>query len=360
MALVDCPECKSQVSDKAASCPRCGVGLEGTCPDCCAVRIAGSSSCSECGYPFQKAGLQEAPARPASQAEAVHNFGATAASEPIPEKLLAAAIGPHNTSYYLDVFRKFQTGLGYASWNWPAFFIPVLWMIYRKMYGFALLTWLGLPIALVLSAGVLEMMTGDEDFAIGMAYLFFFGIRFVVIPMYANRLYFRHISRRHMALKRQTTSPQEERVELEIAGGTNGSALAAVIVVAVVIFGGILAGISIPAYQDYTTRAQVSEGLSLSAGAKAAVTEHFQDRGYLPADNYQAGISQPKKIYGLYVDQVQVYNGQVIVTYGRNASSGIDGSRLVVAPNVNGRYVNWTCYSPDIPGKWLPSSCRRF
>jgi type IV pilus assembly protein PilA len=54
------------------------------------------------------------------------------------------------------------------------------------------------------------------------------------------------------------------------------------IVVAII---GILAAIAIPAYQDYTIRSQVSEGLSLASGSKVAVAEFFQNEGALPADN---------------------------------------------------------------------------
>ena len=67
------------------------------------------------------------------------------------------------------------------------------------------------------------------------------------------------------------------------------------IVVAII---GILAAIAIPAYQDYTIRAQVSEGLSLASGAKAAVSEYYQDRGIMPADNLSAGLATANTIAG--------------------------------------------------------------
>ena len=77
------------------------------------------------------------------------------------------------------------------------------------------------------------------------------------------------------------------------------------IVIAII---GILAAIAIPAYQDYTIRAQVSEGLNLSGGAKAAVTEYFQDRGTMPTNNTDAGLSTPAtQIAGKYVSSVLIH-----------------------------------------------------
>ena len=60
------------------------------------------------------------------------------------------------------------------------------------------------------------------------------------------------------------------------------------IVVAII---GILAAIAIPAYQDYTIRSQVSEGMSLAAAAKSAVAESFLNNGEAPADRTAAGMT---------------------------------------------------------------------
>ncbi|EMT8551023.1 pilin, partial [Neisseria gonorrhoeae] len=81
------------------------------------------------------------------------------------------------------------------------------------------------------------------------------------------------------------------------------------IVIAIV---GILAAVALPAYQDYTARAQVSEAILLAEGQKSAVTEYYLNHGIWPKDNTSAGVASPaSNIKGKYVQKVEVNNGVV-------------------------------------------------
>jgi len=126
------------------------------------------------------------------------------------------------------------------------------------------------------------------------------------------------------------------------------------IVVAII---GILAAIAIPAYQDYTIRAQVSEGLNLAGGSKVAVTEFYQDTGDFPTSNAEAGVSDSTEIFGKYTTGVVIaVNGTITVTYGNDANSNLVGS-LTLTPTDNVGAIEWAC-AATFENKWLPASCR--
>ena len=133
------------------------------------------------------------------------------------------------------------------------------------------------------------------------------------------------------------------------------------IVVAII---GILAAIAIPAYQDYTIRAQVSEGLSLSGAAKAAVSEFRQDQGAWPNNNEQAGLEIPANIIGQYVSGVTVVQNVITIAYANAATNdNIEQATLELSAIDNQGSLSWTCEdgggTQTLENKWLPASCRQ-
>jgi len=152
-------------------------------------------------------------------------------------------------------------------------------------------------------------------------------------------------------------------VRQRLSAGSNLSAgftlIELMIVVAII---AILAAIAIPAYQDYVIRAQVSEGMSLSSGAKTAIWDFFTDKGHFPPNNQSAGLAQAASISSSYVSSVDVTGGRITVAYqGPKANSRIsDGAQvLVLSPIENGGSIAWTCTPSTIEGKYLPSTCRK-
>lgn len=125
------------------------------------------------------------------------------------------------------------------------------------------------------------------------------------------------------------------------------------IVVAII---GILAAIALPAYQDYTKRSHVAEGLSLASGAKASVTEYYSSEGAWPKTNAEAGLAAT--ITGNAVSGVAVSEGGVItVTYNDKVASG---KKLVLAPEDKNGAIQWECGATgtDVDDKHLPANCR--
>ena len=134
--------------------------------------------------------------------------------------------------------------------------------------------------------------------------------------------------------------------------------IALMIVVAII---AILAAIAIPAYQNYLIRAQVSEGVSLATGAKAAVWEFTANTGHFPSNNQSAGLATNVSISGKYVSSVDVTGGLVTVNFGtNNANTAIQADALVLSPATIAGSITWNCANKTtIPGIYLPSVCRK-
>ena len=160
------------------------------------------------------------------------------------------------------------------------------------------------------------------------------------------------------------------------------------IVIAII---GILAAIALPAYQDYTVRSQVSEGLSLTSGLKTSVADFYSAKGTWPADNAEAVCGQTPapanctvgttaaSNNGNYVSEVAVDNGNLVVKYSKTApqkaNADIDGKYLTLRPGVDAaKNITWVCgtatapstltmataptNATDIEPRYLPSSCK--
>ncbi|HFC1760126.1 TPA: pilin [Neisseria gonorrhoeae] len=150
------------------------------------------------------------------------------------------------------------------------------------------------------------------------------------------------------------------------------------IVIAIV---GILAAVALPAYQDYTARAQVSEAILLAEGQKSAVTEYYLNHGEWPENNGDAGVASSDKIKGKYVESVTVTNGVVTAEMKPSGvNKEIQGKKLSLWARRQDGSVKWFCGQPvqradkdkddvtadgtdgtngtKIETKHLPSTCR--
>jgi type IV pilus assembly protein PilA len=136
------------------------------------------------------------------------------------------------------------------------------------------------------------------------------------------------------------------------------------IVIAII---GILAAIAIPAYQDYTIRSKVSEGLNLAGAAKLAVAETYDSKGGMPsAGNISYGLPQPNSIAGNYVASVSAAATTGVITITYNTSVGgnptANSKTIVLSPDTSSiGAMGWTCggtTATTMPNKYLPATCR--
>ncbi len=136
------------------------------------------------------------------------------------------------------------------------------------------------------------------------------------------------------------------------------------IVIAIV---GILAAVALPAYQDYTVRAKLSEVMARGSEVKTAVTEYYASTGTMPATNTTDVFNTTGAGKVSSVSWSNAGTQQIVLTI--NTAAGNSGiSELTAATNElaiqvagnNGGVITWRCGGGDttVPAKYRPGSCK--
>jgi hypothetical protein len=190
----------------ASYCPKCGKEIG-----------AGSAFCPYCGENLSARGSEAQPYAPASG---------------ITMEEFSAFIGT-NQEKYLPRFHQFREGgEGFkATWHWPAFFVPFFWMLYRKLYGWAVLAFITVIIPYV---GCLAH---------------------IVWGLTGYYIYYGNARTEILRIKNTQTTPETRTAVIAMTGGTGRAGLFIATAIGIVLLMGILAAIAIPAFVGYRTKA---------------------------------------------------------------------------------------------------------
>ena len=124
------------------------------------------------------------------------------------------------------------------------------------------------------------------------------------------------------------------------------------IVVAII---GVLAGLAIPAYQDYMTKAKVAELITISAPAKIAVSSYRIANGTMPRNNNQAGLPTTNSEF---VRDLRVLSrGRIRVRANRTTLGLSRNLNIIFTPTYSNGAVTWSC-SASGDTRYAPETCR--
>ncbi len=255
------------------------------------------------------------------------------------------ALGPR-ADYYLALFEKFEQAGGrwVVSWNWPAFFFSSAWFAYRRMNGYSFLNFF-LPVLVIVLC--IFVNQGRAQLALVAAYLVF---SFVVIPLYANAIYYRDLKYR---IARVAASEDAEKTRA-LLSPPSAMSVANAFLTAVLILGlPLLILVAIPSYSDYVPRAKMAATISLTVSLKNTISEFHDNNKRFPAPHE----AEKFRVDGGKYAQAIVYDTEkrmIVVTMGEPHKD----KRFAIHAEVKDGTISWTCRTIDLAPKYLPSACR--
>ncbi|EEF79468.1 hypothetical protein MDMS009_2055 [Methylophaga thiooxydans DMS010] len=322
----------------------------------CGEQLADSARfCFNCGEATQKTDLSLADDRePKIVMSQRDNLEVSEGAEPEPiintkDALYHAAIGHKYEDYYRDGFDRFaREGNTGASWNWPAFFFSLYWMLYRKMWypaaGYFLAGILITIIALPTAKDGAGVTTVDIVYLVG---------AFIIFPMYANALYYKKCNELIATARFNHPNPNEQLSYLKRKGRTSSIVWVLIALCVVLTLLGILGAITVPAYQDYSTRTHVQNAYNSSNEVTKAFKEYYERNQTIPQRLEQLFIGPqhiPNSLLKLDPD-----NGQITVSM---YAGDLNGEALVLTPYLdNNQQIFWECKAAGISQRYLPNAC---
>ena len=263
------------------------------------------------------------------------------------------AIGPR-ADYYLRQFEKFERAgrSTLPTWNWTAFFFSTPWFTYRRLDGYATANFF-LPIVFLV---LLMFAASPHDggilaWLVGGAYL---AIAFVLIPMYANGIYYRRLKAQFArAAAADTVADTAKKAPRPPSAWSLFSA----------VFSGALAlvvpyflAVAPASFESYAPRQKVAEEFSFGIGLQREIDAFYAGHKRLPGPQEQERFRYRKPMK--YTQSI-VYDAErrmIVVTMGD--SPYIAGKRYAMRAREERGALEWTCQTIDLDRKYLPAACR--
>jgi hypothetical protein len=259
-------------------------------------------------------------------------------------------IGPKNQPYYLEHFQRFdRRGRALVSWNWPALFAPLHWLLYRKMWGHAVLFLVSSYAGFLMIKAMSSIFATDSRLLEISFYLAYAGAFLVLPPLYANALYHKHCKEAMFKLGIASTA-HSQRVT---RGGTNiivpavSFVLSSCFLVATVFLS------AAPVYHDSESRVALRSAATFGLSATDAVSLYTKDHGASPRTLAMAGFNErlPADVSSISLDR----KGMLTLTM---ATGELIGKTLMFVSIPHDGETRWVCFSVDIAGRLIPPECR--